>query len=84
MLNEPLKLATATPGIFLCEHVDDLGANPQRMKSLGICEGRELELISSGDPMIVRVAGAQVGLSRQLASAVSVTTSHREASRKAK
>ena len=84
MSDKPFNLASALPGTFLCSSVDDNGANPVRMKSLGICEGRELELVSRGDPMIVQVAGARVGLSRMLASSVSVTKSQRVVPNKAK
>ncbi len=67
-------LAYAKPGHFVCTEIDDSTLSPDRMKSLGICVGRPLELISTGDPMIVRVCGSTVGLSRQLAVAVTVTT----------
>jgi Fe2+ transport system protein FeoA len=43
-----------------------------RLKSLGICVGRRIQLIKSGDPLVVRVLGARVGLSVRLAACVSV------------
>jgi Fe2+ transport system protein FeoA len=43
-----------------------------RLKSLGICVGRCIELVKSGDPLIVRVLGARVGLSARMASTVFV------------
>jgi Fe2+ transport system protein FeoA len=67
------SLASSLPGQFLCTAIGDSALSPARMKSLGICAGRPLELISTGDPMIVRVCGTNVGLSRQLAAAVTVT-----------
>ena len=68
----PAALASAAPGHFVCTGIDDSAMSPARMKSLGVCVGRPLELVSSGDPMIIRVCGSTVGISRQLAAAVSV------------
>ena len=65
-------LASVLPGHFLCTGIDDSAASPARMKSLGVCVGRPLELVSTGDPMIIRVCGSTVGISRQLAVAVKV------------
>jgi Fe2+ transport system protein FeoA len=42
----------------------------QRLKMLGICVGRQIEVIKSGDPMIVRVFGSRLGLSASLAAQV--------------
>ena len=43
-----------------------------RLMALGICAGRHVEVIKAGDPLIVSVVGARVGLSARLASAVTV------------
>lgn len=43
-----------------------------RLKSLGICVGRRVQAVKAGDPLIVRVMGARVGLSARLASTVVV------------
>jgi Fe2+ transport system protein FeoA len=43
-----------------------------RLKSLGICVGRRIQLVKGGDPLIVRVLGARVGLSARLATGVVV------------
>jgi Fe2+ transport system protein FeoA len=45
-----------------------------RLKALGICVGREVQLMQSGDPLIVRVLGARVGMARRLAAEVQVAT----------
>lgn len=70
LAQQPLPLAR--PGIYLCTEIDDSLFSPARMNSLGICVGRPLELISTGDPMIIRVCGTSVGLSKQLAATVLV------------
>ena len=46
------------------------GEDMQRLKTLGICVGRRIEVIKPGDPMIVRVFGSRLGLSASLASGV--------------
>ena len=46
------------------------GDDMQRLKTLGICVGRRLEVIRSGDPLIVRVFGSRLGVSASLASRV--------------
>ncbi|HMO85793.1 MAG TPA: FeoA family protein [Lacipirellulaceae bacterium] len=43
-----------------------------RLKSLGICPGRRIQIIKQGDPIIVRVLGGRVGLSARLAACVSI------------
>jgi Fe2+ transport system protein FeoA len=43
-----------------------------RLMALGICVGRRVEVVQAGDPMIVRVVGARVGLSARLAAHVFV------------
>lgn len=52
--------------------VDATDDDSLRLKSLGICTGRRVELVQSGDPMIVRVVGSRVGISRRLAERVLV------------
>jgi Fe2+ transport system protein FeoA len=42
----------------------------QRLKTLGICIGRRVELVKAGDPLIVRVFGSRLGISAELASRV--------------
>ncbi len=47
-------------------------ADASRLMALGICVGRRVEIVKAGDPLIVRVVGARVGLSARLAAAVMV------------
>ena len=56
-------------------HVVDVAADADdavRLKSLGFCIGRRVQLVKAGDPLVVRVLGARVGLSARLAECVSV------------
>jgi Fe2+ transport system protein FeoA len=50
-----------------------------RLMALGICIGRQVQVVKQGDPLIVSVVGARIGLSARLASAVTVQVA--EASR---
>lgn len=45
-----------------------------RLKALGVCAGRTVEMVSTGNPLIVRVLGSRVGLSASLAAQVVVQT----------
>ena len=50
-------------------------ANPgelERLQAMGVCLGRRLEVIQSGDPLILRVFGSRIGLSARLAEHVRV------------
>ncbi len=44
----------------------------QRLKMLGVCVGRRVELVKGGDPLILRIFGSQLGLSAALAANVRV------------
>jgi Fe2+ transport system protein FeoA len=56
--------------------IASLNVDPEdaiRLKSLGICVGREVQLVQAGDPIIIRVLGTRVGLSARLATGVVVS-----------
>ncbi len=44
----------------------------QRLKTLGVCLGRRVELVKIGDPLILKVFGSRLGVSAALAANVSV------------
>jgi len=44
-----------------------------RLKAMGICQGRKVMLVRAGDPLILRVLGSRIGLSARLAVRVSVS-----------
>ena len=46
----------------------------ERLKAMGLCVGRKIEVIKRGHPLIVRVLGSRLGLSRRLAVLVTVET----------
>lgn len=60
------------PGVFRIHAIEDRGEETLRLKRLGICENRTLEVLHVGDPMIVRVVGTRIGISRAVARCISV------------
>lgn len=62
----------AQPGTFRCVSVDCVGNAMIRLKRLGICGDRLIEVIQPGDPMVLKVVGSRLGVSRQLAEFVVV------------
>ena len=44
----------------------------QRLKTLGVCMGRRVEIVRTGDPLILKVFGSRLGLSATLATRVRV------------
>lgn len=44
----------------------------QRLKTLGVCLGRRVELVKLGDPLILKVFGSRLGISATLAANVQV------------
>jgi len=59
-----------------CAVVDHIEAEDEemtRLMSMGVCAGRTIEMIKSGDPLILKVFGSRVGVSARLAHRVLVT-----------
>ena len=44
----------------------------KRLKTLGVCVGRRVELVRAGDPLILKIFGSRLGLSAELAARVRV------------
>jgi Fe2+ transport system protein FeoA len=44
----------------------------QRLKTLGVCVGRRVELVRAGNPLILKIFGSRLGISAELASRVEV------------
>lgn len=44
----------------------------QRLKALGVCLGRRVELVRVGDPLILKIFGSRLGLSAEMARRVRV------------
>jgi Fe2+ transport system protein FeoA len=52
--------------------LDVRGEDATRLKAMGICVGRQVQLVRAGDPLIVRILGTRIGLSERLAAGVTV------------
>jgi Fe2+ transport system protein FeoA len=43
-----------------------------RLKTLGVCVGRRVELVRAGNPLILKIFGSRLGISAELAARVQV------------
>ena len=57
----------------LIQRIDAPGDDAERLMAMGICAGRTVEMIKSGDPLIIKVFASRIGLSARLAEHVFVT-----------
>jgi Fe2+ transport system protein FeoA len=62
------KLSPRTCGVVCRIETDS--EEVQRLKSLGLCVGRQIEVVKSGDPLIIKIFGSHIGLSASLAARV--------------
>lgn len=65
-------LASQPAGQYLCDQISGPKDAQIRLKRLGICENRPIEVVRHGDPMVLNVVGASIGLSRYLAECILV------------
>jgi len=61
-----LKLRTCA----VVSRIETDGEDIQRLKTLGVCIGRQVEVIKQGDPLIIRVFSSRLGMSASLAAHV--------------
>ena len=54
------------------QHIDDTNAAMQRLMAMGLCVGREIEVVRQGNPLILRLLGARIGVSGRLARRIAV------------
>ena len=62
------ELPARTCGVI--RHVETGCEEMPHLQALGVCVGRQIEIIKAGDPLIVRVFGSRLGLAASLASHV--------------
>jgi Fe2+ transport system protein FeoA len=70
---ELMALSEAPPGavarvVRVAANADDAA----RLMAMGLCVSRRVQLVKAGDPLIVTVVGARIGLSARLAAGVLV------------
>ena len=71
--NQLIRLDQLPPRLCaVVRHIETDDEEMQRLKTLGVCLGRRVELVKAGDPLILKVFGSRLGLSAALASHVQV------------
>jgi len=72
-ISDLIRLVDLPPRV--CGIVRDIETDDeeiQRLKTLGVCSGRRVELVRAGDPLILKVFNSRLGLSAELAARVRV------------
>lgn len=65
------RLDLLTPHVCaIVRRIDSESEEIGRLKTLGVCLGRQVEIAKSGDPLILRVFGSRLGMSASLAGRV--------------
>jgi len=64
------EVAGGTRGVV--RHIEKQDSAMQRLMAMGVCVGREISVVRQGNPLIVRVLGARVGLSGRIAQHIVV------------
>ncbi len=54
----------------IVRRIDTESEDIDRLKTLGVCTGRQVEIIKEGDPLILRVFASRLGMSASLAQRV--------------
>ena len=67
---EDIKLDEAEPGRYIVRRLEVDNKYAARLKQFGICEGRSVRVVTTGNPMILVVQNTRVGLSRVFASSI--------------
>ncbi|MBL8896355.1 MAG: ferrous iron transport protein A [Planctomycetes bacterium] len=67
---ELTRLAAGSRGVVV--RVESAFADAERLQALGLCEGRQVEVLRAGDPLIVKVHGSRFGLAAARASGIRV------------
>ena len=55
------------------ERIDANDDAMQRLMAMGLCVGREIEVVRQGNPLIMRMLGARIGVSGRVARHIVVT-----------
>ena len=62
----------AKGGLGIIRELNPAGADVDRLKAMGVCGDRNIEVVKAGDPIVIRVHGCKIALSSQLAQHVLV------------
>lgn len=55
--------------------VDTNSVDAARLQAMGVCQGRVLEVVKGGNPLVVRIVGSRVGIAARLAIHVLIDAS---------
>ncbi len=73
-MTDPSTLAGAALGPYRCERINADGVEALRIKRMGLCEGLTVEVLGTGDPLIVAIGHSRLGLSRFVAKKIEVVS----------
>lgn len=63
-----MKLNELPSGSHAVVHrIDAADESIQRLMAMGLCVGREIEIVRQGNPLILRILGARIGVAGRLA-----------------
>jgi len=69
--NKEIPLPRLLPGqCAVVRRVESESEEVQRLKTMGVCVGRRVEVVRAGDPLIIKIFGSRIGISASLASRV--------------
>jgi Fe2+ transport system protein FeoA len=62
------QLPSGTHGVV--QHIDHADTALHRLMAMGLCVGRRVEVARQGNPLVLRLLGARVGVSSRLAQRI--------------
>jgi Fe2+ transport system protein FeoA len=63
-----MKLTELPSGTHaVVERIDAADVAVQRLMAMGLCVGRKVEVVRQGNPLIVRMLGARIGIAGRVA-----------------
>ncbi|MCO5044976.1 MAG: ferrous iron transport protein A [Verrucomicrobia bacterium] len=72
-MSKTLFLTELKPNQFgVLQRVEAVDGELERLMAMGVCEGRTVELVQAGDPLILKVYGTRIGISARLAARLRV------------
>lgn len=59
----------------IVHRIESADVGIQRLMAMGLCVGREIEIVRQGNPLILRMLGARIGVSGRVARHIIVNGS---------
>ncbi len=71
---QDIPLDQLPPGQYaLVSHIQAEDSDLARLMAMGVCIGRRVRMVQAGDPMILFVLGARIGVSARMGNRVQVS-----------